>query len=419
MLATPELIAEVSLRQRLADVLPRYLAEITLYRASHAKLGLSAELGQMPLITKEDIRNGFPTNFLREPAELGRLLETQQVELEHTSGTSEARTALLLPSGWWAEQETRALRLNPISAALLDLAPAARRVTLNSPVCSGEICYTGVPSPQERTLGNTLFLSLSRQPFLWSEADLARMAEEAIGWRPQFLDLDPVYGVAFARYCERAGVRLPDLRFVLCSYEYLSVVHRRIFERAFGVPVFDLYGSTETGHLLMEAEDGTKRPSLETAVLEVLEPDELGIGDLVVTTLTNDFMPLVRYRIGDLVERLELPYHTRYQVHGRTADAFATVGGRRVTTRQIDQCFEPFAGLAHYQLIQRRETPWVLRYVSDGPGLEAKALTELNERLTALLELTGRLEMRPTELLLPEASGKFRLGYPLQAGSTS
>lgn len=419
MLATPELIAEAGLSQRLAAVLPRYLATIPLYRADWAKLGPGADPLKLPLITKEHIRKEFPANFLRDPAELDRMLETGQVEIEHTSGTSEARTTLLLPAGWWAEQEARALRLNPLSAALLDNTPTARRVTINSPVCSGEICYTGVPSPQERTLGNTLFLSLSRQPFLWSEADLARMAEEALDWQPQFLDVDPVYGVVFARYCERMGLRLPNLRFVLCSYEHLSVVHRRIFQRVFGVPVFDLYGSTETGHLLMEAEDGTKRPSTETALLEVLEPDAQGIGDLVVTTLTNELMPLVRYRIGDLVERLELPYRTRYHVHGRTADAFSTARGRRITTRQVDQCFEGVAGFAHYQLIEQREKPWVLRFVPDGPGPEPKALAELNERLTALLELTGNLELRPTDLLLPESSGKFRLGYPRQAGSTS
>ena len=158
----------------------------------------------------------------------------------------------MLGRGWWAEQEERALRLNPFVAAVLDEFPGARRVTINSPVCSGDICYTGVPSRDDRTLGNTLFVSLSRFPFLWSEADLARMAAEAADWQPQFLDVDPVYGVAFALYCEQRGLRLPSLRFILCSYEFVSVTHRRILQRVFGVPVFNLYGSTETGHLLME-----------------------------------------------------------------------------------------------------------------------------------------------------------------------
>ena len=31
-----------------------------------------------------------------------------------------------------------------------------------------------------------------------------------------------------------------------------------------------------------------------------MDADPDGVGDLVVTTLTNDYMPLLRYRIGDL-----------------------------------------------------------------------------------------------------------------------
>ncbi len=308
MLATPELIKEAALPYRLGEVLPRWFREVPLYQRTSAIPQMSgeavslAELRRLPLITKEDIRRDFPRNFLRAGVELDALLDQELVELERTSGTSEERTLLLLGRGWWAEQEERALRLNPFVAKVLDEFPGARRVTINSPVCSGDICYSGVPSRADRVVGNALFVSLSRYPFLWDEAELARMAREAIEWQPQFLDVDPVYGVVFALYCERNGIRLPSLRFIVGSYEFVSVVHRRVLERVFGVPVFNLYGSTETGHLLMEVGSGKMHPSHETALLEVLNTDGQGVSELVVTTLTNDYMPLIRYRIGDLVE---------------------------------------------------------------------------------------------------------------------
>src|ERR1019366_7867346 len=339
-------------------------------------------------------------------------LDQDLVELEHTSGTSEERTLLLLGRGWWLEQEERALRLNPLVASVLDEFPNARRVTINSPVCSGDICYTGVPSRTDRAVGNALFVSLSRYPFLWSEAELARMAAETADWQPQFLDADPVYGVLFALYCERRGIRLPSLRFVLCSYEFVSVAHRRIMERVFGVPVFNLYGSTETGHLLMETGRGEMRSSLETALLEVLNLDAHGIGELAVTTLTNDFMPLIRYRIGDLVERHKGPYHTNYVVHGRAADAFVAPDCRRVTTWQIDQCLADLPGFAHYQLSERAAGDWLLRFVPDMTAPNAKAIEKLRQRLTQLLGVSGDLAVQQTDLLVPESSGKFRLGYP-------
>ncbi len=417
MLATEELIQENALPQRVGKLVPRWLREVPLYRRAAglfpANDGIPSveELRRLPLITKRDIRNGFPKNFLRAGVELEELLEDEAVELEQTSGTSEDRIPLILGRGWWNEQEERALRLNRFVAGVLDEFPAARRVTINSPICSGDIRYTGTPGFSDRVVGNSLFVSLSRLPFLWSESELARMAAEAVEWNPVFLDVDPVYGVLFARYCERNNIRLPSLQFIVASYEFLSVTHRRILIRAFGVPVFNLYGSTETGHLLMENERGELQASQETAFLEVPDPDSTGIGELIVTTLTNDFMPLIRYRIGDLVERRVEPYGTRYLVHGRAADAFGRPNGKRVTTLEIDRLFADVKGVAHYQLLERTRGEFLMRYVPDSVMPSADELARLKEQIENLLG-AGNLNLQQTDLLMPESSGKFRLGYP-------
>ena len=420
MLATQELIREAALPRRLEEALPAWLRDVPLYRRPESPpVGPEspfslADLRRLPIITKRDIRTDFPRNFLRANVELEDLLDRELVELEHTSGTSEARTPLLLGQGWWAEQEARALRLNPLVTEVLDRFPQARRVTINSPVCSGDVRYTGTPSRADRIVGNALFVSLTRLPFLWGEADLARMANEALEWQPQFLDVDPVYGALFALYCERQAIRLPSLRFIICSYEYVSQVHRRILERAFGVPVLNLYGSTETGHLLMEAEDGEMRPSFETAFMEVLDPDERGVGELAVTTLTNDYMPLIRYRIGDLVEWHHEPYHTTCQVHGRVADAFTGSDGKRVTTWDVDRCVAAVPGIAHYQLSERSPGDWLLRFAPDNAPPSAAQTQGLREQLGQLLGLPQGPAIQQVELFMPEQSGKFRLGCPLK-----
>ena len=53
----------------------------------------------------------------------------------------------------------------------------------------------------------------------------------------------------------------------------------------------------------------------QAALLEQLPKEER------VQSFANDYMPLVRYRIGDLAERREWPYATEYLVHGRARDA--------------------------------------------------------------------------------------------------
>src|SRR5580692_8394114 len=324
MLATPEIIRETSQLAQLEELLPRW-REVPLYRDLFAQKNCRHAdfdcFQKLPLMAKPEMRNNFPQNFLPAGQTIELLLEKNLIELEHTSGTSSERLPVIFGRGWWNAQEERALRLNDFVAKILDEFPNARRATITSPACNGLTCPTVWMSREQRTFGNALFVNLARIPFLIGDAELLHMAAEIADWSPQFLDVDPVHSARFALYCEQNKIKFPSLKFILCSYEFVSVVHRKILARVFGVPVFNLYGSTETGHLLMENTDGAMKPVYETAFLEIVDPDDQGVGDLAVTTLTNNYMPLLRYRIGDLVERRAMPYATSYIVHGRARDA--------------------------------------------------------------------------------------------------
>lgn len=415
MLATPELIREAGQLSQLARLLPRWRA-VPLYRNRLApaedhplETDPLAGFRRLPLLAKREMRDGFPRNFLPEGWTLEKLLENQLVELEHTSGTSEEQLPVILGRGWWEAQEKRALRLNRFVADVLDAHPDARRATLVPPACNGLTCPTVWLSREARTAGNTLFVNWARIPFLLEDRELARMAEEISDWRPQFLDVDPVHGAWFALYCERQGIRLPSLKFVLCSYEFVSVVHRKILARVFGVPVLNLYGSTETGHLLMENGRGEMEPGYDTAFLEIVGADPEGVGDLVVTTLTNDYMPLLRYRIGDLAERRVQPYGTRFLIHGRARDALTAGDGRRVTTALVDECFSEADGIAHYELRQNENGKFVLRFIPEADPPTNEGLRRVTARLESLLKSPAEIATEAMTTLVPAASGKFRL----------
>ena len=409
MLATPDIIRENAQDSRLAEVLARW-RDVPLYRdVLAAGQASSVTLDHFPFVTKREIREGFPDNFLHGGQSLESLLAQDVVELDYTSGTSEEQTPVLFERGWWRRQEEAALRLNPFVAGVLDEFPEARRATLTTPTCNGRVCDSRWRPQAHRVDGTTLFVNVARIPFLVSDADSDRMAEEIRDWAPVFLDVDPVHAVRFALYCERRGIVFPSLRFILCSYEFLSVVHRRVLERVFRVPVLNLYGSTETGHLLMEGAQGEMRPSLATAFLEIIEPGTDGVGDLAITTLSNDYMPLIRYRVGDLAERVTGAYATTYVVHGRARDALRAADGRRVTTWQVDQCFAGIGGLAHYQLRQASDGSCRLRLVRESAGPGDSAMPELTARLEALIGFPGQITTEAVDLLVPAPSGKFRL----------
>jgi phenylacetate-CoA ligase len=360
-----------------------------------------AQLADLPRITKSQLREHSPEGFLPAGLTVESLLARGLIEEESTSGTSGASVRVVFGQTWWAEQEHRALLRNPFLAELFGDRTSLRRAVLTTPGCSGVSCYNRWLNLEQRTLGDSRYVNQSRIPFSLGDDRLAVMADEVAAWEPAFLDVDPVHGAWFALHCERHGRRFPSLRFILTSYEFTSVTHRAIMERVFGVPVIDLYGSSETGHLLVESE-GVMRPSPETALLESSSAG--GIGELLVTTLTNPYLPLIRYEIGDYVERVG----GGYLVHGRKRDALRGPDGRILTTRQVDTAFSGVRGIAHYQLRQRTDGSAHLSLLPEQAGDElVSAQAMLQERLTLLLG--SLVTSESVGLLTPEDSGKFRL----------
>ena len=166
----------------------------------------------------------------------------------------------------------------------------------------------------------------------------------------------------------------------------------------------------------MENEAGRMVPNEKIAYLDVINEDERGIGELVVSTLTNDYMPLLNYRIGDLVERQSGADGIAYVLHGRTVDSLKGPNGRRITARDVDQCFAGGEGFLHYRLQEATPGNFLLSYIPERNGPTPSALAWAGPRLEQLIEPSTRIGIRPIKFLLPESSGKFVLNYPVVAG---
>jgi phenylacetate-coenzyme A ligase PaaK-like adenylate-forming protein len=169
----------------------------------------------------------------------------------------------------------------------------------------------------------------------------------------------------------------------------------------------------------MQRDDGRMVASRNVAHLRVINEDERGIGELVVSTLSNDYMPLLNYRIGDLVERQaaanEPGDQTTYVLHGRAPDTLKSPDGRRITTRDVDQCWIGCEGVLHYRLHETAAGTFRLSYIPEGDQAPTKAISETVEKLQQLIRPARAIEAVPVRYLLPEGSGKFVFNYPFSA----
>lgn len=164
---------------------------------------------------------------------------------------------------------------------------------------------------------------------------------------------------SFARRLGEAGGRFDVL--VAAGEPFTAVPGlREATEAAIGGRAFDAYGLSEAGIVAAETEaGGGMRPLDEAAILEVLEPGgarpvaEGEKGELVVTSLTREGMPLLRFRTGDLTLKgladgaLYLPRG----VFGRT-DGMIKLKGIKFFPRELTFLLAgtPGADPRHYQV---------------------------------------------------------------------
>jgi phenylacetate-CoA ligase len=216
------------------------------------------------------------------------------------------------------------------------------------------------------------------RPF--DDARLDRALRLCHGYRPVLLISYPSWLIALAKRIRAvgAGGAFSRLQRVMCTGEGLFDFQRRFLAETFGVPIFQEYGSQDSGVLAHEDASGVLRLHADQVILEVLRdgnpapPGELG--EVVITHLHNRVMPFIRYATGDVMrgpassesgnstERPRCPLP-----EGRTSDQLVTMEGKLCPMRPVIEALVEQAGLEEFSLHQPEPGAITLLYV-EGPG---------------------------------------------------
>jgi len=378
---------------------------------------INERFAALPRLTKRDIRAHMPKGFVPSDRDFKTGVETGEVELVMTSGTTEDRSSIVWYQPWWDDSEHAAATLHAGLDKVIN--GRQREAVLTTPLCAGTVCHIGDLPVNERTMGRLLFLNQQADPACWTARDMDRMIHELDDFKPELLEADPAYLAILCRYAVASGQSLFKPDFVSLTYEFPSRLHYRQIRQAFpDTPVLSSYGSTETGHLLTECERGrfhqnTRYCHLEVQPLVASRGDPL-IGRLLVTTLGNPWVSLLRFDIGDLVRLETNPCPcgrsdglTLAGILGRVRDLTFDETGRAVTVDALDRVVGNAEALVSYQMEQTARTEYLFHYVTAiGQTAPVQAL------LSGLKALYGpgvRMTMRPESTIPTEPSGKFRL----------
>jgi phenylacetate-CoA ligase len=309
-----------------------------------------ADLARFPFATKADLRDAYPFGLFAVPRE-------EIVRLHASSGTTGKMTVV----GYSRRDLETWTDLMARSMACAGVRPGD--VVHNG---YGYGLFTGglgIHYGAER-LGCTVVPHSGGM----TERQVALMQD----FGAHVLGATPSYALNIAEVAEGMGVdmRALPLRLGIFGAEPWSDAMRADLEARLGITAVDLYGLSEVlgPGVACECERRNGLHGWEDHfVFEVIDPGTLepvrdgDAGELVITTLTKEALPMVRYRTRDMTRIDRAPCacgrsHLRImRVAGRDDDMLI-VRGVNVFPSQIEAVLVGFPGIApHYQLVLTRE----------------------------------------------------------------
>ncbi|MFH8439081.1 hypothetical protein ACH4A3_28160 [Streptomyces sp. NPDC018007] len=296
------------------DEVIEHIRDIPIYQESLAK-------GYFPVLDKPEIARGFPGNWMTP--RLAAALENGEAEFVLSTGTNHARMQIIRPPYFLLRSYYELWRDHPDIGGTWEA--GCPRVSLTTVLATEHVARVNAarrgvepgrpPSPADRRLDErTRYLNLLLDPARWTREDVLRMlgeidrARSAHSRGDYHLDCSGSHLAHLVRKVDAWGLTdaFPEPASIIHAYEYTPVNVRRFLHRRFACPVVDLFGSTELGYLYYSDQEGRYWPHLDGMSVELL-PVAAGstIHQLIVTSVRNPHMPLVRYRSGDCVRTLD------------------------------------------------------------------------------------------------------------------
>lgn len=356
-------------------------------------------------LVKKDIVDNFPKNFaiIEE--------ENDNIEYATTSGTTSNRMEIIRKKDWWKEEYQRTYQNHPLLKEYLE--KGYKKAIFTTAQCSNLICFMDKLPMEKRIINNTLYVNSTFNPWTWTKEDIEQITRELNLFEPYYLDADPVYLsiylLLYNKYKIKEKLYIPKI--ITLSYEYVSKNTRKYIEDCYKTNVINLYGTTEFGYILIENEQRKMKvcPDLVEVRLEPVD-DRNNIYSLIIDSYKNQYMPLINYKVGDMVEATKEEY-----INFTTDKQVSRMAGRekdydkvKLPVTIIDDIFSKYDEVLLYQLQYVSEKKLIIRY--ETKNLQGLSKEKEIQLLSEIAKLNiGDPQIKHVQAISPERSGKFAI----------
>lgn len=224
----------------------------------------------------------------------------------------------------------------------------------------------------------------------------------------------------FALFIEECGYdgKTLGVAVAICTGEVLFPYQRDKIAAVFGCRVVNEYGSTENGIIGFECEYG-RMHLMPTVFVEIDNPDENGVGEIVVTELNSRSIPFIKYKNGDLGRLVKTkcecrrPYDEIEIREGRIDGYIKCKNGRLVYDAILAYTLKDYA--TRFKAYQLKDDLLKV-FLIPVSGYGARSVSDITKTLKKYLGAEMKIELIETTDIPSEKSGKFRYFVPLIDG---
>ena len=131
--------------------------------------------------------------------------------------------------------------------------------------------------------------------FSYSSVEIEKFAKNLKGAKYLHGYSSMIYEVA--KLVNRTGLKINHkLKMIKGTSEMVFDSYQEEVKNAFGLKIISEYGSAESGLIAFECPEGNMHIAIENNIIEVED------GEILVTNLLSRSFPIIRYRLGDIVE---------------------------------------------------------------------------------------------------------------------
>jgi len=302
-----------------------------------------------PVLTKRDLRANLEYY-------LNARVQSSECWVKYTSGTSGAPCKILYDSVFHFDQlslfRNRLFKLLGLSTDSLTCGPI-HTVAMHDNIHATELFLL------DPFIDNKAYISFCLKEYTKREA--CRVSEFLTMTKPKVITLKPTLLHFFVDQNMGDVFKSISLDYVVCSGGYLDPSIKTEFEQTSGVRTVNAYGLTETGLIAYSCEDNKLHVDPDIFV-EILDDNycpvtEGGVGNVLITSLRNKALPLVRYFTGDLgsIERITCTcgrYANLLSLSkGRVYCDFILSNGSKFPTTPLTEIYGLF-DISEFQLVQ-------------------------------------------------------------------